>query len=253
MGYNRLFPLAIPLLTLLLSELFFFNPKMIYVILVLINSLIFFALWQFSKTSTVDKKWWNFFILPSVTSSLVIIYSIFLTNKMIIHLLFFLNIILLYLYLRYVYYYLIKSAAYEVYSIENISSFSNFLAFFLLAATIYGLQSFLNISIWLLMLATLVITAIVVYQIIWANKIEFRKGLPYILLCCFILVELAWSISFLPFNYNIAGLTLAICYYILIGLVKNYLLDKLDSKKIKIYLGLGLVSLFFVLFTASWL
>jgi len=96
-------------------------------------------------------------------------------------------------------------------------------------------------------------TALIIYQIIWVNKIELKKGLPYILISCLILVELCWSISFLPFNYNISGLSLAICFYVIIGLIKNYLLDKLDAVKIKTYLILGSVSLFLILFTARWL
>lgn len=253
MAQNRLLPIAIPLIIFFLLEIFFYYPKMIYVVLVFINLFLFFAFWQFSKASTIDKKWWNFYILPSIMSSLVIVYSVFLTNKVIIQTLFFLNLIFVYLYLRYVYYYLLRPTAYEVFSIENISFFANFLTFFLLASIIYGLQSFLNLPIWLLIIAALIIMILIVYQIIWVNKIDFKAGLPYLLLSCFVLIELAWSISFLPFNYNIAGLILAICYYIIIGLVKNYLLNKLDNKKIKVYLYLGLISLFFIILTTSWL
>jgi hypothetical protein len=68
-----------------------------------------------------------------------------------------------------------------------------------------------------------------------------------------ILVELFWSISFLPFNYNITGLILAVCYYVIIGLVKNHLLGKLDAAKVKMYLILGGVSLFLIMLTARWM
>jgi len=75
----------------------------------------------------------------------------------------------------------------------------------------------------------------------------------YILIGCLVMVELAWSISFLPFNYIVAGLILSICYYILINLIRNYLLGELNSKKVRIYLIIGLIGIVFALLTSRWL
>ncbi|MCK4554024.1 hypothetical protein KAU19_03605 [Candidatus Parcubacteria bacterium] len=255
MHLNRLLPLLTPLLTLILFEIFFFNPKMIYVVLVLVNLLIFFAVWQFSRASNANKDWSCFsgIIFPSLISTAVVVYTILLSNKFVIQLLFVLNIILLYFYLRYIYYYLVRPAAYKAFSIENISSYGNFLIFFLVATTIYGMQAFLSVKTWLLMIIMLAASGLIVYQVMWANKIDLGKGLIYILISCLIILELSWSISFLPLNHHIAGLITAICYYMLIGLVRHFLLDKLDKKIIRLYLGFGLTSLFIVLITARWL
>lgn len=251
--FNRILPLVIPLLTLILFEVFFFNPPMIYVVVVLIILFIFFAIWQFSRDSDAGKDWWNFLILPSLLTISVIAYSTLLSSRLVIQLLFFLNIVLLYLYLRYIYYYLVRPSHYQAFSIENISSYGNFLTFFLAVTTIYGLQSFLSIQTWPLIVIILIVSGLIIYQVMWANKIDLRSGLIYILVSCLVIVELAWAISFLPVNHNIAGLTLAICYYILIGLVKHFLLDRLDKKTVRLYLGFGLTSLFIILITARWL
>jgi len=253
MKLNRFLPLLIPLIIYALDEMYFFYPKLIYVAAILINLLIFFTVWQFCVKSQVDSEWWNYLILPAVMSTAVMAYSVFLSSKSIIQLLFILNLVFLYIYLRHIYYYLLNPSAYEIFSIENLSAYLSWLSFFLISASIYGLESFLNLPILSLALVMLFITALIVYQIIWVNKIEFKKGLPYILISCLILVELCWSISFLPFNYNISGLSLAICFYVVIGLVKNYLLDKLDITRVKMYLIVGSVSLFLILFTAKWL
>lgn len=253
MKSNRFLPLLIPLLVFLFEEIYFFYPKLIYLMAVLVILSIFFVVWQFSRASKVDKAWWNYLILPAFMSSLVMAYSVFMGSKLIIQLLFISNVVFLYIYFRHVYYYLLNPLAYEVFSIENISSYVNWLTFFLLAATVYGLQSFLNLSISWLVLLMLAATILIVYQIIWAYKIELKISLPYILISCLILVELFWSISFLPFNYNISGLCLAISYYVIIGLVKNHLFNKLDAKKVKIYLTLALISLSLILLTAKWI
>ncbi|MBU0879698.1 hypothetical protein KKH00_02725, partial [Patescibacteria group bacterium] len=232
MKYNYLLPLFTSLIVFILLETFSSYPKLIYIILILINSIIFFTLWQLIKASKTDKQWWNFLILPALMSSMVIAYSIFLDNKILIQLLFIANTVFLYFYLRCIYHYLIHPQSYKTFSIENISSYGNLLTFFLLASTIYGLQSFLNLPIWILEIVMLIIIFLIIYQSIWANKIDFKKGLPYILVCCLILFELSWPISFLPFNYNIAGLILTIDYYILISLTKEHLLNKLNKKTI---------------------
>lgn len=253
MKLNRFLPLFIPIAIYALDEIYFFYPKFIYVAAVLINLLIFFVVWQFCRASQVDKRWWNYLILPAIMATSIMAYSVFLSSKLVIQLLFILNLVFLYFYLRHIYYYLLNPSVYEVFSIENISSYVGWLNFFLISATIYGLQSFLNLPIFRLALVILAATALIVYQIIWVNKIEFKKGLPYILISCLILVELCWSISFLPFNYNISGLSLAICFYVVVGLIKNHLLDKLDVTRVKMYLALGSISLLLILFTAKWI
>lgn len=236
-----------------MAETYFFYPKLIYAAVAAMNLLIFFAVWRFCSASQADKEWWNYLILPAVMSTAIMAYSVFLRSKPVIQLLFLLDLAFLYFYLRQIYYYLLRPSSYEAFSLENISSYAGWLSFFLFSATIYGLGSFLNLPIGRLMLIMLAATALIIYQIIWANKIEFKKSLPYILIGCYIMVQLGWSIAFLPFNYNISGFCLAVCFYALNGLIKNQLLGKLNPVKVKMYLTLGLASLFLILFTARWI
>jgi len=249
---NRFLAVLIPGLVFLLEQLYFFKPRLVYVTAVLAFILIFFIVWQFGRASKVDVQWWNYLILPALMSLAVTAYTVFLTNRPLIQLLFILNLIFLYLYFRHAYYYLLNPVAYQPFSLENISSYVNWLTFFLLASVLYGLASFLNLPTSWLVLIMMIASALLVYQMIWANKITFKAGLPYILISVLILAELFWSVSFLPFNYNIAGLSLAICYYVIIGLVKNHLIFKLDAAKVKTYLLLGFISLILILFTARW-
>lgn len=253
MKLNRFLPLLAPLAVYGLAETYFFYPKLIYAVAVAMNLLIFFTVWRLGVASQVDRQWWNYLILPAVMSTAVTAYSVFLNSRPLIQLLFILDSVFLYFYLRHIYYYLLEPGSYEAFSIENISSYISWFSFFFLAAAVYGLESFLNFPIFQLALIILAAAALINYQIIWVNKIELKKALPYLLVSCLILAELGWSIFFLPFNYNISGLLLAICFYVTSGLVKNHLLDKLDLSKVKIYLILGLASLFLILFTARWI
>ncbi len=161
--------------------------------------------------------------------------------------------VFIYFYLKSIYYYLIRPEFYKAQTIENLSSYGNFLVIFFFSSASYGLQSFLNIATALLIFFILLLLALVVYQVMWANKIDINLGFIFILLLCLILVEIAWSISFLPLNYNVLGMVLAICYYILIGLTRFYLKGKLDGKIVKLYLFSGFISIFILLLTSSWI
>ena len=253
MKYNRLLPLLIPFIILILFEIFFLSPKMIYVSLVLANLLIFFSVSQFTRASDVSKRWWNFLILPALFSTGLAAYSILLANKFIVQFLLILNSVFLYFYLRAAYYYLYQPVTDGDLSLKNISAYGNLLIFFFIASVAYGLQSFLNIPTWLLAVAMAVIAALAIYQTAWTNGIRIKPALVYILIGSLILTELTWAISFLPLTFNAAGLILAVCYYILTGLVKHHLLSDLKKRTVKIYLSFGIGSILLILLTARWM
>lgn len=252
-GFDRFLPLIAPIAVYAAHEIYFTRPKLIYAAVIAANFIIFSVVWLFCSHSDSDKQWWNYLILPSAVSTACAAYSVFLTSGPIIQLIFFLNLLFLYFYFRHIYYYLLNPCSYKVFSIENISSYAGWFGFFMIASVIYGLQSFLNMSVLGLSMASLAVSALMLHQIVWVNKIEFKKSLVHILVGCMILAELCWSISFLPLSYNISGLGLAICFYAVAGLVKNRLADKLDSHAVKTYLIIGSASLFFAFLTSKWI
>lgn len=253
MAIVRFLPLLVPIISLLFLELYFFLPKLFYVSLVLILILLFFTVYLFAKKSYAKEKWYVFFLLPAYFSIAINIFVLLMPSKIFIQLLLFFNAIFLYYYLRSLYYYLFRFDLYKDYVFENLSSYGNFLTFYFVASSIYGLQSFINVPVWLLMLCLLLISALIVYQLFWTFKINDSQRLIFIPIICLILTELAWSASFLTLSYYVLGLILTICYYILIGVTRFYLMDKLDEKIVKLYLFYGLISIIVVLLTARWI
>ncbi len=252
MKYNRYLPLIIPMLVWLAQEIFLSYPSLIYVVLVIILLLIFFALRQFTRSSGADERWWNFFILPALSSMAVIVYSTLQDSHWLIQFLFFLNLAVLYLYFRFAYYFLLQPLGYKIASIENVSQYTNFLIFFFFAAGLYGFQAFLNMPGWLIAFSVALLSILICYQLLWANKFNIRENTIYIFLPSLILAELAWAIAFLPLNNNIAGFTLAIFYYMIIGLMRQELLKTLDRSRTALYVGFGLASIVIIMLTARW-
>ena len=286
MKYNRLLPLLIPFLVWLLDELFFFKPKMIYIALVLSLCLILFTIRQFARVGLATKGWWKFIIFPAMFLLSVAAYTTVIVSQTVIQLLFLLNAVFLFFNLRSVYYSFSNPIVKNKFTTSEISSYGNFLIYFFIGASLYGWLSFLNLPLWPLMLVVILVSVIVIYETLWENKINpaptslpsrhlaftpsetltrhksgsghsgggvnFREALIFIIIGSLILLEMAWSISFLPLNFNIIGLILAICYYMITGFIKYYLLDNLNKKIVKSYLLIGFGSIFILFLTARW-
>jgi len=252
MKYNRYLPILVPLLIWLGTQIFLAYPTMIYVVLVVSVLLIFFTLWQFARASTVDKAWWNFFILPALLVIAVIVYSSLQSVGWLVQILFFLNLLICYIFFRFSYYYLLNPLSYKISSIENLSLYGNFLIFFFIAASLFGFQSFLNTPVWQITIIIALFSALIGYQVFWANKIKVKENIAFLLIIALVLAELAWAISMLPLDNNIAGFTLAIFYYMMIGLVRMELVSGLSKDKLRLYLGFGFASMIIILLTARW-
>jgi hypothetical protein len=126
------------------------------------------------------------------------------------------------------------------------------LTIFFSFAVIYGLESFLGLPIWILILCSAAVVILVIYQIFWANKTRAENSLAYVFLAGLLMTEIAWAVYFLPFNYNTLGLIIAICYYLIIGFIKLSLAEKLIPRNIKLYLLAGIIFLTLILLTAKW-
>ena len=203
-----------PLVNFIIFEAFFFKGSLFFIALGISDLLLLAAVRLITGKRILSRDFWNFSIFPVLFSSSLAAYSILIVNPIIIHSLFVLNLFFSYIYLKNIYRVEQKDF------LENISSYGNLLIIFFSFSVIYGLESFLGAPIWLLVLCSAAVVILIFYQIFWANKIKAENILAYILLAGLLLVQLAWAIYFLPFNFNTLGLLAAICYYLLVGFAK---------------------------------
>ena len=234
------------------SKLILLKAKMIYLTLFFSSLLVIFIIIYINKFSLLKKKWYSFVFLPIFFMISLNLYTSIIANPIIIYALFFLNSFFIYLYLRTIYYYLIRVDIYKKKSLENVTSYGSFLIIFFSSSFIYGLQSILNINISLVIPLLIPLLILVIYNVILVNEIKIKEGLIFVFLNSLILLEIAWVISFLPLKFNILGLVFTLCYYILIGLTRFYLKKIIEPRIIKLYLWFGLSSMLIVLLTSQW-
>lgn len=253
--YNGLLPLLVPLAALAGLETLLIKHQLVYGVVVAVSLVMVWAIWRLAKSSPVSREWWHFSIMPVVFFSSVVMYATLLRleDVFLIQLLYFISTAILYFYFRFSYYFLLRPMAYKVSSIENLSSYANFLSFYFIAASLYGFQAFLKMSSWPLLLGLAAACILMVYQLFWASKISLKASATYLFVISACLLELAWALSFWPLNYHVVGLSLAIGYYILANLARFSLLGQIDSQRIKYNLWFAGTSLMFLWLTARWL
>jgi len=253
MKYNKFLILIVPVLSFLLLEIYFFYPKLVFIVLVVLFSLVFFTARQLILASDKNENIIHIISLPILFVFGSVFFSFFIPSGFVIQLLFLADLIFLYYYVRQMYYYFLKQELYQKIDMENLSAYGNFMAFYFMAVSFFGLQLYLDLAIWKLMIFLLVVVFLVVFQVFWVKGIDKKSSFFYALLLSLIMLELAWGISFLTLSYYILGLLLAISFYVLIGLIKFYLFGSLSREKVKLYLIFGFISILVALLTARWI
>jgi hypothetical protein len=175
-----------------------------------------------------------------------------LPKGFILHLLYFLASLILFYFLRLLANGVVKTDGQYRSPIISFAVFSSVLAVFFLFSFFYGLESYLNISVFSLCSAMVAVLLLVFYLIIKWSNVEWLPGALFLIIDSLVLTEIAWAIFFLPFHFVLVGAIFTFCFYIVSGLSRLALVDKLTRQSLKFYLSIGLGGLLLILLTAQW-
>ena len=247
MKNDFIFIFLAPSTTLLLLEILSFKPNLFFWILASLSLALVFFLKKIDGHSLFSLKFWLNLILPLLFVLSIAGYSLILPSRMAAQTIFIVAAIFVFYYFKNI------NRENNGPFLENISSYGGFLILFFSFSLFYGLKSFLGAPMLHPIAASMILTALVVTEVFWMNRISFRSAAPYIILICLIILQLSWSLYFLSLGHNFLGLILAISYYIAIGVVKPFLRGALTRKTIKLYLICGFGAILAVLLSTKWL
>ncbi|MFA7702777.1 MAG: hypothetical protein WCX80_04980, partial [Patescibacteria group bacterium] len=210
----------------LLLETLVFWPKFFYLALLLLNIVLAVAIYLLLRKANLGNRLWNLWLLPFLVLNSVVAYAVLIPqdiwfNKFFIQALFILIIGFNFSYFKNVYSLIYHPE--ESSDLSGLSSNFSFLSWFFLLSAVYGLQLFLNLSYWILILVLIILAWLTTYQFLWLNNLRDRKNYILVSLSAFIMAQLAWCIYFLPFDYNSLGLIMALIYYVFLNLIRLYL------------------------------
>ncbi len=236
-----------PIFVLLLLEVFCFKPELSYLPFFVLTVLMAFVVKKMIGGSFFSWEYVATLGFPLMFIFFSAAYSMLTPLAVIRQAVFGLVMIFTFLYLRNI------SKEDKSVFIENIFSYAGFLLVFFAFSFFYGLRVFLGTSIVLLVCLIMGLVVLVILNVFWANRIAIKNSMIYIFLISLLMTQIAWSLYFLSLSYSYLGLILAMCYYMVIGVVKPYLRDSLTKKTVIVYLTCGVSGIMIVIFSAQWL
>lgn len=224
------------------------NFWIVFLVIIFLNLLAMFMI-----DRKAGKKWWNFALLPMLAQLVVMGYAIIISSQLLIIILMTCLVVFVYIYWRYVYFYFHRPKSYPSFSLEQLSFYINYLLIFFLGALAFGLRSFLNFNLGILAGGVAVVTALVLYQIMWVSKVDWHKFIWYWLVYLIVMMETFWALSFLPLNHNLLGFLWASVYYFFSVLLNDLLNHQFASKRVRTYLIMIIIGWVILLLSARWL
>jgi hypothetical protein len=230
-------------------------PNFFYWPLLALNLAIFFTIYLVTRHRPEELDWLNFLILPLVLlNSLVVCVGLLpivsFWDKFVNQALFVAAVYFFIIYIRNLWLYF--NFPERPNNLINFSAGVGFLAFWLSAAAIFGLQLFLNLSYLTLILILAIVAGLLAYENLVINNLKIKDNWWFALLVSFITLQIGWALYFLPFVYSVLALVLALIYYVVMSVIRLYLLGNLQKRTLKPLLIYIIIILALVFLTIRW-
>ena len=184
-------------------------------------------------------NFWNFLISPLLFLFSGLLFLGFsnswLIKELVIAFLVIANTIFLYHLITFSYY----KYKYKEHSLSTISRVINLSSIFFLFTSFFNLYAFLKIPFWLLFILAGLASYLIIYQSFNISKIKYSTSRLFILICTTILLELFYTLSWLPLLSLAKGALITSIYYFLTGLAKYFIQGLLARS---VYLRYSLIS-----------
>lgn len=154
-------------------------------------------------------------------------------------------------YFENLFYYLISGKEKNVESFLRITNLINVISVFFLAAGLYGVKTLVQIPIWLVSIVFFLFSVALIYGAFGVIKPAFREIVLDIFVVSIIITELFVVLNLLPIGFYASGAILGILYYVMAGIMINYL--KHGIAPYKRYIIIGTMLLLLVILTAKWM
>jgi len=249
----RIIPVFLALMFFLGAVLIVRVPQ-ILVWIVVVYAVLVLALGQVAVRQTLGTQtFWLLLISPFLLTLTGFFFLSILTSNPLKYLLGGVIAVIFYWFLRNVVQFAYEDQRYQPYAIENISTYANIVTVFFAASTLASLVFYLRISHFILLAASLVLFTLLILQMLWVHKIKIREHIGYLIILPIIFSQVLWATFWLPTNFFIAGMLLALSYYAATNLARHHLLGHLESFVVRRYLIIAIVGVLLTLTTAQWI
>jgi len=144
-------------------------------------------------------------------------------------------------------------AAYQAYALEYLSLILALVSIFFFASAGFGMQLFLQLPLWLPAAVVLVAVLLTTLSVFWVSKISLRTARWFVIAIALVMTEFYLALSMLPTSFLTNAAAFACALYLLLGLSRAHLLERLSKSVLKQYLMVGGGLLILIFLTARWI
>lgn len=134
------------------------------------------------------------------------------------------------------------------------ASTSSFVFTLITAFFLYAVTLTLNLPFYWNFLIVFAVSFLLIWQCLWSIEMESIAGplLVYSFILSLINGELALALSFWPVGPTVWSLFLSTSLYIFLGVLTEFLKDKLSGRVVWEYAGVGVIVILFAFLSTSW-
>ena len=247
---SHLIPLLEGGLIFLTLEAFLLKPTWFLYIVLAVTLIIVFGMLVPRQRFLGGQEFWHYLSGPLIFVWSSILLFLFFENIFLKHFFILAVGIYIFFYFENLLYYLVSGRENGKTSFLRMTNLMNVVSIFFLATGFYGIKTFIQLPIWLLNIIFFIFVGGLLYSSLWIIKHKFRKIFWEIFVVALVIAELFLVISFLPIGFYAGGAIVGVVYYVLAGIITNYLLkDEIPHKR---YVITGLILLFIIVLTARW-
>jgi hypothetical protein len=205
------------------------------------------------RSGSIKQSFLPYLIFPLVAISALFSASTLPVDLNLVYVLGASVVFLLAYYFKLCYLFIIRPTNYKIGTLENFSVYANLIIFYLSAYSLFGFMAYLSISIWLKFVLLVGFSSLIFYQFFWSHKFEFKHFATQLAVGVLLITEIAYALTYLPFDFMSTATILTATFYCLANLQKLELQAKLTPAKIKHYLAFIFVCFVLIYLSAQWL
>lgn len=148
--------------------------------------------------------------------------------------------------------FLFEPAKYIPFSLEHISTYTTVLASFYVYVSLFIFSILKLTRLRYIFIVALVLTALMVWQTFWIQKIAWAKAKWFVLILSIVLTQVVVALYYWPVSFFVTGVTLTLLLYVTLHLSRHHLTNTLTRQLVWRYLLTGSATLTVLLVTAQW-
>jgi len=236
---------------MILLEMIWIEQAWWWSLMLVYLAVLILTLFEFSKRKLAARTL-SFYIAPLLFALMSYLFLFFVETVWLYRLVYVIGAGLLYLYLDQLLNYFYFTVKYQPYTLESLSLYINIISIFYLTSSMLSLIIFLHLSPLLTAVFYYAVAAVLVYQLLWSHKYTWDQMKLFVTLVPLVLAETLYVISFLPFNYYVGGIVVAILFYLMMNLIRMFLSDHAPRRVVITNISVSFVLIIIILATAQW-